>query len=231
MNVRGYWVSQGHLKCKQCKACSTHGCAWGGAVDWALCVSWMADTVYSSLSYTIMCAASLALADTGILMTWIISLNFIMIMMMNFYIFHTKLPGHVLWAWINCERHSVCKVRLQYVTIKFCLFCTRVFSIPEMKEVAYELHLFGRLCATQKVTKTDSSIFPLLDTVSLWVVSSHLFPRISRQKQNSKAKQFRSEGLWGKNIPFQKIGTTLPFVQIKDACYTLSQVWHGSLAL
>ena len=31
----------------------------------------------------------------------------------------------------------------------------------------YELHLFGRFCATQKVTKTDRVTFLLLDAVSL----------------------------------------------------------------
>ena len=33
--------------------------------------------------------------------------------------------------------------------------------------LAYELHLCGRLCGTQKVTKTDRMIFLLLDAVSL----------------------------------------------------------------
>ncbi len=36
------------------------------------------------------------------------------------------------------------------------------------RTLAYELHLFGRLCATLKVTKTDRIIFLLLDAVSLW---------------------------------------------------------------
>ncbi len=31
--------------------------------------------------------------------------------------------------------------------------------------IAYESHLFGRLCASQKVTKIESTIFPLLDAV------------------------------------------------------------------
>ena len=39
-----------------------------------------------------------------------------------------------------------------------------------MDAFAYELHSFGQLCATQNVTKTDRSIFLVLDAVSQCVI-------------------------------------------------------------